>query len=214
MLGLIMPQPLAANPSVTVPSGVATSSAPFLACLSVVRMAAAKCSAAFASPPTGSTAAAAAMPGSILSIGRWTPMRPVEHTATCSTGSRRWLAVSSRMRAASASPCLPVQALAFPALTTTARRWPQSLVSRVSRTGAAAAALLVNVAAETAGCSLSTRPRSSLPRFLTPLATPAARKPLRGGQAAADGPGMVGQRSEPADRQHVRPALRARAGRA
>ena len=76
-------------------------------------------------------------------------MSPVEHTATCSTGSRRWLAVSSRMRAASASPCLPVQALALPALTTTARRWPQSLVSRVSRTGAAAAALLVNVAAET-----------------------------------------------------------------
>ena len=82
------------------------------------------------------------------------------------------------MRAASASPCLPVQALALPALTTTARRWPQSLVSRVSRTGAAAAALLVNVAAETAGCSLSSSPRSSLPRFLTPLATPAATNPL------------------------------------
>ena len=78
-------------------------------------------------------------------------MSPVEHTATCSTGSRRWLAVSSRMRAASASPCLPVQALALPAFTTTARSREQSLVSRVSRTGAAAAALLVNVAAETLG---------------------------------------------------------------
>src|SRR5450756_246866 len=81
------------------------------------------------------------------------------------------------MRAASARPCLPVQALALPALTTTARRWAQSLVSRVSRTGAAAAALLVNVAAETPATSDARMPRSSLPRFLTPLATPAARKP-------------------------------------
>ena len=81
------------------------------------------------------------------------------------------------MRAASARPCLPVQALALPALTTTARRWTQSLVSRVSRTGAAAAALLVNVAAETLATSDARMPRSSWPRFLTPLATPAARKP-------------------------------------
>ena len=177
MLGLIMPQPLAAKPSLTLPSGSLTSSAPVSACLSVVRMAAAKCSAALASPPPGRAPAAAAMPGSILSMGRCTPMSPVEHTATRSTGSRRWLAVSSRILAASASPCLPVQALAFPALTTTARRWAQSLVSRVSRTGAAAAALLVNVAAETAACSVSSRARSSSPRFLTPLATPAARNP-------------------------------------
>ena len=81
------------------------------------------------------------------------------------------------MRAASARPCLPVQALALPALTTTARRWAQSLVSRVRRTGAAAAALPVNVAAETPGTADARMPRSSLPRFLTPLATPAARKP-------------------------------------
>ena len=114
MLGLIMPQPLAANPSLTLPSGVDFERA-LLGVLvrPSVRMAAEKCFNALASPPPGSAAAAAAMPGSILSIGRWTPMSPVEHTATCSTGSRRWFAVSSRMRAASASPCLPVQALAF-----------------------------------------------------------------------------------------------------
>src|SRR5665647_2653900 len=79
------------------------------------------------------------------------------------------------MRAASARPCLPVQALALPALTTTARRWAQSLVSRVSRTGAAAAALLVNVAAETPATSDARMPRSSLPRFLTPPATSCAK---------------------------------------
>ena len=197
MLGLIMPQPLAANPSLTVPSGSVTCRAPFLACLSVVVMAVAKCSAALASPPPGSAAAAAAMPGSIFSIGSVTPMRPVEHTATCSTGSRRWLAVSSRMRAASARPCLPVTALALPALTTTACRWAQSPESRVSRTGAAAAALLVNVAAETAGCSLSSMPRSSLPRFLTPLATPAARNPCGAVRPPATDLAHGGQRGEP-----------------
>ena len=74
-------------------------------------------------------------PARSFSIGRCTPISPVEHTATCSTGSRRWFAVSNRIRAASASPCLPVQALALPALTTTARRCAQSLVSRVRRTG-------------------------------------------------------------------------------
>ena len=73
---------------------------------------------------------------------------------------------------------MPVTALALPALTTTAWRWAQSLVSLVRRTGAAAAALLVNVAAETAGTSDIRMPRSSLPFFLMPLATPAATKPL------------------------------------
>ena len=42
MLGLIMPQPLAAKPRRTCPSGRSTSRAPDLACLSVVRMAVAK----------------------------------------------------------------------------------------------------------------------------------------------------------------------------
>ena len=202
MLGLIMPQPLAAKPSLTLPSGVLTSRAPYLACLSVVRMAVANWSEAFAPAPPGRAAAAAAMPGSIFSIGRCTPISPVEHTATCSTGSRRWLAVSSRIRAASASPCLPVQALALPALTTTACRWAQSLVSRVSRTGAAAAALLVNVAAETAGCSLSSRPRSSLPLLLDAAGDAGGEEPLRGGHAAADLRREGGQRGEAALRQH------------
>ena len=106
------------------------------------------------SPPPGLTAAAAAaMPGSIFSISSGTPITPVEATATSSTGSRRCCAVRRRMRAASPRPSLPVQALALPAFTTTACRRSQAEVSRVRRTGAAAAALPVNVAADTLGRS-------------------------------------------------------------
>ena len=46
------------------------------------------------------------------------------------------------------------------------------------RTGAAAEALLVKVAAETAGRSEASRPRSRRPFFFSPQATPAALNPL------------------------------------
>ncbi len=214
MLGLIMPQPLAANPSLTLPSGSATCRAPYLACLSVVRMAEAKWSAALASPPPGRAAAAAAMPGSILSMGNCTPMSPVEHTPTCSTGSRRWLAVSSRMRAASASPCLPVTALALPALTTTARRWRAvaGLAREPHRGGGGGVArerrrrdrrLLAEQQGEV-----------ELAALLDAAGDAGGQEPLGGGQAAAGLLGELGQRSEPALGQHVRPALRARGARA
>jgi len=209
MCGEIMPQPLAAAPRRTTPSARCSSSAPRLGKLSVVRIAWLKCS----PPPGFRVAAAAAMPGSIFPISRGAPITPVEATATVSTGRRRCCAVSRRMRAASASPSLPVHALALPALTTTAWRRSQAAVSRVSRTGAAAAALLVNVAAETVGRREHKMPRSSLPRFLTPVATPAATNAsgnvtLRSPSTANDG------RRTKRLAGNIRAAPRSRAGRA
>ena len=91
-------------------------------------------------------AAAAGMPASSSGIGNRSPIRPVEQTATSSTGQSSAAAVSSAIRAASAMPGSPVQAFAPPELSTTARRVP-SATCRDQRTGAAWTRLLVKTAA-------------------------------------------------------------------
>src|SRR2546423_5388864 len=65
--------------------------------------------------------AAAAMPRFTFGIGIGTPMRPVEQTRTSRASRPRTCAVSSVIVFASAIPSAPVQALAFPEFTTTAR---------------------------------------------------------------------------------------------
>ena len=62
--------------------------------------------------------------GDDLSICRPTPMTPVEATSTCSGAQPSAAAASAAIRSASAMPSSPVQALAQPLLTTTARAMP------------------------------------------------------------------------------------------
>src|SRR2546423_8625120 len=60
----------------------------------------------------------------ILSTDKGTPITPVEHTNTSSALQPSFLAVSVTVRSAAAGPTAPAAQLAFPALTTTARRRP------------------------------------------------------------------------------------------
>ena len=116
-------------------------------------------------------------PSAMRSIGRFTPMTPVEQTATSSGGNPRASAASSDMRRAFASPVAPVQALAKPVLTATARRTPPFTRSRSSRTGAAAMAFVVKTPAQAAGESDTRRAKSLRFGYLTCASTPAARNP-------------------------------------
>src|SRR3989441_262842 len=112
---------------------------------------------------------------------RGTPMPPAEATRTCWAGPRSSFAAARAVSSAVRRPTRPVQALALPELTTTARARPP-LAWRFFRqrmTGAAAARLVVNVpAAEVSRASETSRARSSDPStFLIPAATAAPRKP-------------------------------------
>jgi len=62
-----------------------------------------------------------------------------------------------------AEPRLPVQALALPEFTTTPRSRSHDDEPRVRRTGAAAAALVVNSTADEHGVAEQSTPRSRLP---------------------------------------------------
>ena len=118
------------------------------------------------------------MPRSIFSIGRWTPITPVEATTTSRGESPSLAAASSVMRSASARPRSAVQALALPALTTTAWQRPERSRSSDSLTGAARTLLRVKTPAAVAGRSEAMMQRSSdCPSFLIPAWTAPAEKP-------------------------------------
>ena len=89
-------------------------------------------------PVSDKSATASLMPFSNLSIGRVTPITPVEPTITSSALMPSSLAAISLVLYASSMPCLPVQALAQPALATIARALPVATVSLETYTGAAA----------------------------------------------------------------------------
>src|SRR5437588_8862827 len=63
----------------------------------------------------------ARMPRSTFCIGIATPIRPVEQTRTSFSFSDKVLAASCVILQAALIPCAPVQAFAFPELTTIAR---------------------------------------------------------------------------------------------
>ena len=91
-------------------------------------------------------------PWAILSIGSRIPIRPVEQTPTSTAPVSRPEAVSasatsSAVRWASANPGGPVQALAPPEFSTTARSRPSLMTSWVQITGAALTRLPVKTAA-------------------------------------------------------------------
>ena len=80
-------------------------------------------------------------------------MTPVEQTKTSSSPRFSSFSASVSTRLASSMPWVPVAALAFPLLMTTARALPFFRISRSRMTGAAQNLLVVNMAAQEAGCS-------------------------------------------------------------
>ena len=218
--GASMPAPLAIPPTIA-PEGVVTSAV--LGTESVVMIA--REAAASASGPAVSCPAAVVTPASSGSIGRRSPISPVEQTSTS------WAATSSRsarcsaVRWVSAKPSGPVHAFAPPEFRTTARARPSETAWRDQRTGAAWTRLRVNTAAAVSrGPSLRMRERSSLPVALMPAARPTARKPRGrvidmgapersgrccGGSGAgtgrSSGDGSYGARAQGASAVRVRP---------
>src|SRR5271165_6066894 len=135
---------------------------------------------AAASPPAReASATAASTPGSSLSIGSRSPIRPVEQTAISpAPTSPSAAARCSAVACVSWKPSGPVQALAPPELSTTARTRPPLTTCRVQVTGAACTRLVVNTAAaDHVGPSFRTTATSGWPDCFSPAATPAARKP-------------------------------------
>ena len=123
--------------------------------------------------PWASPSTSAGIAARTLSMGSCTPMTPVEDTCTASSGmpspSATWREVSRAERI----PCSPVQALAFPLLTTKACDRPLLMRSADSSTGAALTALVVKTATAVAGVSEKIRARSFLPCFFMAASTAA-----------------------------------------
>jgi len=173
IIGSIIPDPLHMPPTVTARPSISRRSAICLSTVSVVRIA---CAAS--SPPAGLSAAAALRaPSRMRSIGSSVPMTPVEQTSTSASSTPSAPATAAAMARASAIPCSPVQALAQPLLSATARARPAAIRSRSRRTGAAATWFVVNTAAAAAGVSATTSAKSLRSLYLMAAATPAARYP-------------------------------------
>ena len=188
-----MPAPLQMPPMRTVLPPSLNSTAICFDRVSLVMMA----SAAWAAWPAvePSRAAASMMPARTLSIGSVTPMRPVEPTRTEPCGKASACSVKRAISRASFRPCLPVQALALPELTTTAWARPFFTRSTQTFTGAAQTWLVVNMPATVAGTSETMSARSRflplseplpVPRRLMSQKTPAAAKALRGDDGTWD----------------------------
>ncbi len=123
--------------------------------------------------------AAAAMPCSILSMGRKAPITPVESTRTCSSLAPQAAAASRVICRASSSPRWPVQALATPEQITTARIRSLGVRLRSNSTGAATTRFCVYTPTPVAAVSDMTSDRSGLcASRLMRQWTPANRKPL------------------------------------
>ena len=124
-----MPLPLMMPASVTVlPSTTARVSAP-LAKVSVVEMVSAA-----ASQLHSGASNAAFSPASALSLGKGTPMTPVEETNTSLSAQPRCVATCRVMASTASRPRKPVKAFELPALTTSARARPPFRLSRHSST--------------------------------------------------------------------------------
>ena len=111
-----MPEPLAITPNLTSLPPIVTSVAQVFEYVSVVIIALP----ALTLPSFESSLTAALIPASILSIGKVTPITPVEATITELSGQLSSLAAILHIFSASLRPCSPVQALAQPALATIA----------------------------------------------------------------------------------------------
>src|SRR3990167_1562450 len=117
------------------------------------------------------------MPLRILSMGKGSPISPVEEGRTRPGSMSRRKAVSRHVVSASRTPCAPVQALATPLLITTAWMRPRLIRLMPTITGAALTQLVVKSAAAVAGRSERMKAKSFLRLFLIPQATPANLNP-------------------------------------
>src|SRR5699024_3304594 len=95
--------------------------------------------------------ALSSIPFSTLSVGKGSPISPVDATRTSSTGIFNNSAVFSAIATAPRHPASPVHALALPELTTIAWAFPFLICSRLSLTGSAHTTFRVNTAAAEAG---------------------------------------------------------------
>ena len=154
IFGWIMPEPLHIPPNVTVLPPISVSMAIALEMVSVVMMACA------ASEPASKVSALAVtsflIPAVILSTGICIPMTPVDATSTASVGTPNSSPAHFASASQQSSPCLPVQALAIPELTTTACANAEcSTICLSHSTGAAFTTLEVNVPATVQGALLT-----------------------------------------------------------
>ena len=132
---------------------------------------------AFQKPREERTPQAARIPACILSQGGNTPILPVEEGSTSFSSVPSVRPTSAQESSARRSPGCPVEALAFPLLTTIAWRRPALTRSWPTSTGAAFTLFVVKAATAVAGTSETTSARSFLPLALIPQATPAKRNP-------------------------------------
>ncbi len=166
-----------------------------LGTVSVVMMARAA-----AVPPWAERAAwASAAPPSTASMGNGMPIRPVEHTSTCSGGQPRARPAAPAIRSAWTRPVEPLAALALPLLRITALARPPVAArwARLTTTGAAASLFGVKTAAAGTGAPsvVATSARSGSPEALTPAATPAATNPVGAVTLMGRPPRAAGPRS-------------------
>ncbi len=145
--------------------------------VSVVMMARAKSSACSESLPRA--AWIAGMAATTFSVGKGTPMMPVEEGKTSAGAQAKVAAAAAQVVSQAAMPAAPVAQLALPALTRTVRIRPPPVVRclRPTVTGAATSWLLVNIAAALAPLGATATARSSLPLALIPALTAPHWKP-------------------------------------
>ena len=102
-------------------------------------------------PPGLSSRAACSIPILTLSIGRYSPMCPVDATSACPAGIERLSSTASAIETASSYPLFPVMEFALPLFTAIARTRRLATRSPDTTTGAAFRELLVKTPAATAG---------------------------------------------------------------
>ena len=137
---------------------------------------------AFAAPSQSSAfrlPTAKPMPDSIFSIGRRTPINPVEQIKVSEEEIPRVSETISALLCVSAKPSGPVQALAPPEFSSTASICPSLITCLLQTTGAAITRFLVKTAAALfSGPTFWIKARSGKPLLFNPAATPVAKKPF------------------------------------
>src|SRR3954453_18885380 len=173
-LGASLPAPFPLPPPVQPPSGPLRCCTVVFGTESVVMIARAA-----SGPPSSESAwTAAETPAVSLSMGSRTPISPVDATAMSIAPRPSSGAVCSAVAWVSWKPSGPVQALAPPELSTTARARAPASTCRLHTPGAAGKRLVVKTpAATSSGPSLTTSATSGSPLVFRPAATPAARNP-------------------------------------
>ena len=188
MSGWIMPAPLAMPVTVTsAPSMRMRRDAPFgtVSVVMIARAAACQRSSRAARRADGS-------PSTIFPTGNGSMMTPVENTSTCSGAQPTSAAAFAHVARASASPELPVPALALPALTTSARKSSRrcrsaARCSRHTTTGAAQKRFCVKTPPAAVPGAASTKSTSSRSQSLIRAAAVPSAMPGTGSNESAVG---------------------------